>query len=195
MLCVDPCTLSNNLSKCLFSTKKHEHLTKHIRQNVIPKGQSKMTECNFMILAFLFRFKYGGRFRGCIYNPKSKLCAKSNAEHCYSENGVAKVRRAREEHAKNTRRALRKYEYHQNYCYAFAIRIFRMLFVFLVIFFSRFQWKNRTARCEPTKSSPVHRLDPERRYKHESFWKKNTSSLYRFWFLYVQLLNCIQSST
>ena len=63
MLCVDPCTLSNNLSKCLFSTEKHVHLTKHDRQNVIPKGQSKMTECNFMILAFLFRFKYGGRFR------------------------------------------------------------------------------------------------------------------------------------
>ena len=27
------------------------------------KGKKKMTECNFETLAFLFRFKYGGRFR------------------------------------------------------------------------------------------------------------------------------------
>ena len=42
-------------------------------------------------------------WRRCIYNPKNTFCAKNNAEHCSSENGVSKVRRAREEHAKNTR--------------------------------------------------------------------------------------------
>ena len=77
--------------------------------------------------------KYLTRSVRCIYNPKNTFCAKNNAEHCSSVNGVFKVRRAREEHAKNTRIASRKYEEHPKKCSASAIRIFHLFFAVIFV--------------------------------------------------------------